>query len=212
MMKKTVLGLAAAAMLGFASQASAAVINIDATNNTGTTVNLAAGSYLLTFVGTSAPGGLYDGWNATGNVNCNQAGICSEGWLNAFIAVTPDNNATLFYVSVPGFPQALRMYATAGAALAGYQSATELHKYENGVLQGDTDPLPFRFDLAQSVNLKLLIGPGADGLYSNNVGGVSIDISAVPEPATWTMMILGLGTAGVMARGGRRKRALAAAI
>ncbi len=47
--------------------------------------------------------------------------------------------------------------------------------------------------------------------YSNYslYGGPNFQTGAVPEPASWAMMIAGFGTIGAMARGRRAKRALA---
>ena len=47
----------------------------------------------------------------------------------------------------------------------------------------------------------------ADQNYANNFGGVSLRITAVPEPSTWALAIMGFGMAGAMLR--RRKAALA---
>lgn len=41
--------------------------------------------------------------------------------------------------------------------------------------------------------------------WSNNIGSFSVDIGAVPEPATWALMILGFGAVGAAMR---RKRAV----
>ncbi len=48
----------------------------------------------------------------------------------------------------------------------------------------------------------------------NNAYGPALDnvgIAAVPEPATWAMMILGFGVVGATVRGSRRRQALSAA-
>ena len=48
---------------------------------------------------------------------------------------------------------------------------------------------------------------------NDSLGGYidNITISAVPEPATWAMMIIGFASAGSMVRSARRKQALAVA-
>lgn len=57
-------------------------------------------------------------------------------------------------------------------------------------------------------------GSGTLNLYywdsnnSDNFGDIRFDITAVPEPATWSMMIVGVGAAGGMLR--RRRRLVAA--
>ena len=48
-----------------------------------------------------------------------------------------------------------------------------------------------------------------DDAVADNRGGVSLSITAVPEPATWGLMIVGLGGVGVAMR--RRKAAIFAA-
>lgn len=49
-----------------------------------------------------------------------------------------------------------------------------------------------------------------DTLYPNNTRGFDVSVTAVPEPATWAMMILGFGMVGVTAR--RRTRGAAMAV
>jgi hypothetical protein len=50
-------------------------------------------------------------------------------------------------------------------------------------------------------------------IVSNGVGNAqsTLDITAVPEPATWGMMILGFGGIGAMVRNSRRRQAVATA-
>jgi len=50
-----------------------------------------------------------------------------------------------------------------------------------------------------------------DSYYGDNSGSQSVSISAVPEPATWAMMLAGFAGLGAAIRASRRKAALAAA-
>jgi hypothetical protein len=47
--------------------------------------------------------------------------------------------------------------------------------------------------------------------WSNNVGAYDVTVNSVPEPATWAMMVAGLGMVGATMRMAQRKRILAAA-
>lgn len=42
-----------------------------------------------------------------------------------------------------------------------------------------------------------------DTFYSNDIGSFTVDVSAVPEPATWGLFLLGFGLTGVLARRNR---------
>jgi hypothetical protein len=46
---------------------------------------------------------------------------------------------------------------------------------------------------------------GEAGTLIYDTGSVTVPISAVPEPATWAMMIIGFGSAGAMIRRNRRR-------
>ncbi|CAN7462522.1 PEPxxWA-CTERM sorting domain-containing protein [Phenylobacterium sp. LjRoot164] len=72
-------------------------------------------------------------------------------------------------------------------------------------------------DLGYS-RLSYLVGPGSYSftITGDGAGGVPAgfavrldSVAAVPEPATWAMMILGFGAAGVAIRGSRRRLAVA---
>ena len=54
--------------------------------------------------------------------------------------------------------------------------------------------------------------PGNDSFYNQSYANTSgtFSLSAVPEPATWAMMLVGFGFAGVTLRSSRGKRAIAA--
>ena len=64
------------------------------------------------------------------------------------------------------------------------------------------------FTLASSGPLKLAY---LDSNNGDNTGSITFKISAVPEPATWAMLILGMGAVGVGLRTRRRGHAFAAA-
>ena len=51
-------------------------------------------------------------------------------------------------------------------------------------------------------------GLGVESLRQLRLGGVSLVTAAVPEPATWAMMLLGFGAMGVSLRRGRRTNSL----
>jgi hypothetical protein len=53
--------------------------------------------------------------------------------------------------------------------------------------------------------------PGCGGGVGEGAGIVSLDIQAVPEPATWAMMLLGVGMIGGGLRMARRKNGMALA-
>jgi hypothetical protein len=47
--------------------------------------------------------------------------------------------------------------------------------------------------------------------WNNNVGAYDVTVTPIPEPATWAMMIAGLGMTGATLRVSQRKRALSVA-
>ena len=65
-------------------------------------------------------------------------------------------------------------------------------------------PLPLIVNFDQTKTVRLYIN---DSTRDDNVGGVSLRITAVPEPTTWALMIGGFGIAGGMLR---RRRSIAA--
>jgi hypothetical protein len=58
---------------------------------------------------------------------------------------------------------------------------------------------------------KLSFGVNNDGSYYNDSTGLSAVITAVPEPTTWALMLIGLGAMGVSLRSSRRKSGAVAA-
>jgi len=196
------LSAAAAAgvlMLGAATAANATIINIDA-KTTGVDLTLAPGEYLVQWVGV-AGGGDFDAFNA----NC-PTGECSSGWSDAFGAFEPPlgpNDSIDFFNLTAGF-------SSASAALNAVQSAPAI---SHGVLDriggnqvGFTflAPIPQPWRLITSGGTTHLFTPDGDGDLANNFGGVSLEITPVPEPATWGLMLLGFGGLGAMLRKRRK--------
>ncbi len=69
--------------------------------------------------------------------------------------------------------------------------------------------LSYSFDQVFDLEQSFAVGFGLDngGSYFNDSTGVSLRVTAVPEPSTWAMMIIGFGAAGSLIR--RRKAAVA---
>jgi choice-of-anchor C domain-containing protein len=66
------------------------------------------------------------------------------------------------------------------------------------------------FTSAGGANLLVFQSDDIDSPYGPVIGGVSV--SAVPEPATWTMFILGFGAIGWMLRSARQRNNIATAV
>lgn len=189
-MKRLLIAMGALAVAVPSAQAATVIetVNLDGRVNgslDGTagvvSVLLNAGTYSLKFVD-----GLYSGFSRwSSNAGCSGAGThCRQGYENSARYVIGgvtygigDNDG----LGTPG-PHGEAYYASAAqaiAAAAGY-SAT--------------------FTLTEAQNVQFYL---RDNVLGDNRGGVSLAISAVPEPATWAMMILGFGVVGAAMR--RRK-------
>jgi hypothetical protein len=188
------------AVWGAASASNAGIINISATG--GTPISLAAGNYLVSFIGT-ADGGAYDAWNG----NC-PGGTCTTGWSNAFASgdfpILPGDTLDLFNLGAT--------YSSALASLSAVQSASTITHAQSIVgVPGSFHflaPIPQPWIVHSDGTPGLLFVPDADMIPTNNFGGVSLRVTAVPEPATWAMLVAGFGLAGATLR--RRRTAIAA--
>jgi hypothetical protein len=191
------------ALLGAASASNATIYNISATSSAGVDVTLAAGTYQVSWVGV-AGGGLYNAWNG----NC-VSGDCTSGWVENFSSVGlpfDPNDFTLDIFGV-GPPQ-----ASALGALQAIQSAASINNGSIDFLGGvagvfqPSAPIPQPWIVnTGGGSIRLRAG---DGTPDNNFGGVSLSIVAVPEPATWAMLLTGFAFAGAALRR-RRTRAFA---
>ncbi len=181
-----------------ATTAQAAIINISATSTTPVLYTFDPGTYLIQWIGT-ADGGAYNGWNPS----C-PTGDCTSGWREVFSATTdtgPHPSFDTYSVPGPAFSSAL-------AALAGFQSAPSIIDTQldwNGSAYvpspGGMIAQPWHVTIGAPTTVAFFI---AEPTKEDNYGGVSLRFTAVPEPTTWAMMILGLGGVGVALRQRRR--------
>lgn len=161
--------------LAFAIVTSSAILF--AGSAAATTVNINA----VSSGGTSVPFSAGDhlvSWIGTangGSYDAWSAWSSGNNWLNS-ILVTTSSGTTGHGNGVSPY------YATPAAALAAAQSLTFHMILAN----------------AETVNFKV-----ADNIFGDNRGGVSLNVSAVPEPETYAMLLAGLGMLGFTTR--RRK-------
>lgn len=202
-------GLGGLALLG-GGPAWAAIYNIAATDGVGVELALGIGSYRFEFIGT-AGGGAYD----AANVNCT-IGPCATGWTNGFslrdsdfaTANLPGGSTTIDILSVGAIGST---HDSALAALTAYKAGPLDHygvEINAGVISppqlGATYPgSPFIIQSTVADTYRLVV-TDIDGSRLNNQGGVSLRITAVPEPASWALMIGGFGLTGAVLR--RRSR------
>lgn len=203
--RAVVAGAVGLALLG-GSQAGATIYNIAATDGVGTVLVLGIGSYRVEFLGI-ADGGAYD----SANVSC-ATGPCAGGWTNNVTlrdsgfatAFLPGGSTTLDIFTVGALGST---YASAVASLAAYQAGPIDHygvDIDAGVVGapqlGFTYPTsPFVVQSTTPDSYRLVVSD-FDNNRLNNQGGVSLRITAVPEPATWALMIGGFGLTGAMLR------------
>ena len=194
-MKLITQALFAASILATATSASAAttIVDVDGMANTSLdgsnskVVALAAGTYAINFTN-----GAYSAFNRFGSVSgCNSSGAaCGAGFEDSVRYII--NGATFLFgdgnASGGGGPQSTGgYYSTAAVSLAAAS------KYAGS------------FTLTAPTNVSFYL---YDDNTSDNIGGVSVALTgAVPEPASWAMMILGMGAVGFAMR---RRRTISA--
>lgn len=143
-------------------------------------VTLGPGTYNVTN-GVGLEGALYDAWRFNGS---------EENWIWSFIIA----DATTHKVVLDSLPDANAFVGT-HSAVAGSSYALN---YSGS------------FTLSQSTQLAFIT---EDYFPGDNAGGVSLKVElankdGVPEPASWALMICGLGFAGAAMRASGSKRAL----
>lgn len=196
MLKKFLLaGACAASIFAAASAQAATVVDLNGVTNASlngsnaVTLNLGAGTYNVNFIN-----GLYTAFNRfSSSTGCDGLGAnCFTGF---------ENSARIF---VNGVTLLVGDGAASGGtgpqATGGYYSTAAQSFAASSAFTGSF----------------VLAAPGAVSFYlyddnlGDNSGGVSLAVSAVPEPATWLMMFLGFGLMGyAMRRRAVRPAALA---
>ncbi|HEX4709118.1 MAG TPA: PEPxxWA-CTERM sorting domain-containing protein [Phenylobacterium sp.] len=194
-----ICGAAVACALGFSATANAAIINLGSTSAVGVDFLFTPGTYKIEFIGT-ADGGAYNGWN-----NACPGGVCpATGWREVFNTdVNGQTDIEVFSIPGPTFSSAL-------AALAAFQAApfivdTTLTPVGGSYIATGTNfiPQPWIVTPPSPTLVTFFI---RDLTRDDNVGGVSLRITAVPEPGTWAMMILGFAGVGAALRSRREPR------
>ena len=195
MRKALLVAAALATVAAVAVPASAAtIINLDGKLNTSTNganafvQNFAAGSYVVTFV--------QDQYTAmsrwTSETGCDSAGIhCRQGWENSARIVIGDTT---------------HLFGD-GAASGGHGPLTPEDGYFKTAAMSlaHAAAYSFQFTLSEASDVRFFI---YDTPVTDNRGGVSLSVAAVPEPAAWALMIAGFGLVGFSAR---RRKAIALA-
>lgn len=189
-MRKFLATTATAFLLAGAANA-ATIINLDgktnASNNgsNAVTLNFAAGTYEVSFVQDQYTA--FSRW--TKNSECNSAGeSCKNGFENSAVIAFGNEEIRFGHRDTAGghgpFPPLY--FATEAQSLLDVAGVTAR----------------FTLDSAQDVSFYIRDNPATD-----NRGGISLSVDAVPEPATWAMLITGFGMVGLGLR--RRKETLA---
>jgi hypothetical protein len=175
------------------TSARAELINIDSQSTDGVVLNLAAGRYDFNFIGT-ADGGQYDAWTAW-PLDCVLGPSCQRGYINE--------------LRIEGLAPS---QAPAGAIVD--QGLTLIGDHFNPIwptmaeaLQSAMAHHAFTLVLQNAAELRFLVGEGPNcpretttACWTDNRGGLSLKVAAVPEPQTYAMLLLGLPLALAMAR------------
>ena len=170
-----------------AQPAGATLVDIPASDPLGASLQLAAGDYAVRYAGL-AGGGAYDAWNAWGeNAGCDSSGSrCAHGYLVQFSLDFGHGNGNFDrqdgFIYYPAGQNG--NFATAAQALANasakplyraplpYPSASSSFSEVDGVLT-------FSLKASQQVNFYLF-----DAYYGDNTGGMSLNLTPIPEPAS----------------------------
>lgn len=190
---------AALAALALSTGANAATtVDVSGSTNSsldgsnGVSVELGAGTYVLTFIQQQFTA--FNRWSSSDGCNASGAS-CSQGFENSVNYII--GGVTYNF----------------GDGQGGYgplPSGGYFDTAANSLTHSST--YTTQFTLADAGSVKFFI---YDDYIGDNQGGVSLSISplaaAVPEPATWAMMILGFGLVGGALRRRRSTVALAAA-
>jgi hypothetical protein len=175
---------ASAFSLIVAAPSAAAIVNIDALTNSGLTaanavsVNLGPGSYTVTPII-----GAFTAFSRFATVSgCDSNGAkCVNGFEHSYFVTIGGNS--IGYGGNNGL-------GTIGPQSTGGYYATALQAFT-------LDGTGTTFTLAAPQAVKFWI---YDDFLTDNRGGVSLNVAAVPEPASWAMLITGFALTGAMLR------------
>ena len=101
-----------------------------------------------------------------------------NGWLNQYFIWTADKT---FWAGTLNDAGGWKIFDTAAEALA--------------VAQATFSPLALELPSRQTLRFGI-----TDSAYDDNYGGISLNIAAVPEPATWALLLAGFGVVAGLAR------------
>jgi len=187
-MRGAVLGILAGSALALGSTAANAALTVGTNGATnGTPTSIVTNASLLEFDTTNASAGSYSSFFQFNSDIYNQ-GVFS---------------ATASTVPIAGTTVSLLQLFTGGSIVAGVYSGGTL--VPGGSASGSSNSLTMSVNLTPSTNYTFVYSGNLTN--SGNISG-NAAFAAVPEPATWGLMLLGFGGIG-MAMRRRRRPALA---
>lgn len=221
-MKKLFIGLASASMLTAASAASAQVVHLNsATNPVGNSYTYSTGSGNVTATGYTAPStqtGLYSKSNVS-ILDENGIGLVSDPsgqneisdsgstWSSAlspggsFIQLDFSGlNAGTLVSFLMGSTTAGEGWTVFGTNTAGCGATVGCGTH---IVSGTGDGVWTSLGVPAFTYYDFY-ATGTSGGNASNVLLGELNLSAVPEPATWAMMLIGFGAIGFAARRGRK--------
>ena len=210
-------GASAAALLMTAGTASAATILLESTFEE---VAVGANSYVIVNTASGwTKGDGYGSGDAGIEVQNNVAGAPAANGGQKFVELDSTANSSMYYTfSYTGRVDLSFLYSPRpnvpadsngiSVLLNGQLLNPPLSVTGGPIQQTDWQSYGANFSV-QSGDILSFSAVGTN----DSLGGYvdNITISAVPEPATWAMMIIGFASAGSMVRSARRKQALAVA-
>lgn len=185
-MRGAVLGIIAGSALALGSTAANAALTVGANGATnGTPTSIVTNASLLEFDTTNASAGSYSSFFQFNN-DIYTAGVFS---------------ATASTVPIAGTTVSLLQLFTGGSVVGGVYSGGTL--VPGGSASGSSNSLTLSANLTPGTNYTFVYSGNL--VNSGNISGnAALGMAAVPEPATWGLMLLGFGGMGMMLR--RRRR------